>query len=262
MTLLSVIAIIVAGLALTLTSILLVRTFVPRKLRGREQKRGIVFAFCGVIYALVVGFVLAFALQGYQQAESDAAIEADSVTSLSRSATLFDAESRDHIGHELICYARSVIYQEWPAMRSGNSSDLTVAASDRLFHSFGSLGSTHSNDAALSGSLDRIREMDEARASRLIKSDQQLPAMFWVFMIGGGLLLIGYSTILSGRESFFGQILFIMPVSLLLLCSVYLVVVFEQPFKGPNAIKPAAMEVALESVDRFVPDPRANRPCP
>ena len=97
-------------------------------------------------------------------------------------------------------------------MRSGESSDLTVAASDRLFHSFGSLGNTHSNDAALSGSLDRIREMDEARASRLIKSDQQLPAMFWVFMIGGGLLLIGYSTILSGRESFFGQILFIMPV--------------------------------------------------
>ena len=205
MTLLSVIAIIAFGLALTLTSILLVRTFVPRKLRGREQKRGIVFAFCGVIYALVVGFVLAFALQGYQQAESDAAIEADSVTSLSRSATLFDAESRDHIGHELICYARSVIYQEWPAIRSGDSSDLTVAASDRLFHSFGSLGSTHSNDAALSGSLDRIREMDEARASRLIKSDQQLPAMFWVFMIGGGLLLIGYSTILSGRETAEGK---------------------------------------------------------
>ena len=67
MTLLSVIAIIVAGLALTLTSILLVRTFVPRKLRGREQKRGIVFAFCGVIYALVVGFVLAFALHAHER---------------------------------------------------------------------------------------------------------------------------------------------------------------------------------------------------
>ena len=89
-----------------------------------------------------------------------------------------------------------------------------------------------------------------------------LPAMFWIFMIVGGFLLTGYATILAGNERRLGQVIFILPVTLLLLSSIYLVGVFEQPFQGPNALQPHAMKAALTSVTDFVPDPRANRPCP
>ncbi|MGB0120580.1 MAG: hypothetical protein WBP55_06480 [Solirubrobacterales bacterium] len=262
MTILASLAILGLGLLITGLLIWVVRRFVPGELRGHEERRGWVFAFCGVLYALVVGFVLAFALEGYQAADSDAGSEADSVTALSRAATLFDAESRDRIGHELICYSRAVIYDEWPKMSGGENSELATAATDRLFQSFGGLGRTNPDDAALASSLDRVRELGEARASRLLKSDQSLPSMFWVFMIFGGLMLTAYATILSGNERRLGQVIYILPVSLLLLCSIYLVAVFEQPFQGPNALKPTAMEVALKSVTDFVPDPRANRPCP
>lgn len=250
------------GVAVTLTLIWLVRRFVPLELRGHEERRGWVFAFCGVLYALVVGFVLAFALNGHQSADSQATAEADSVAALSRTAILFDAENRDQIGHELICYARSVIDDEWPAMENGRSSELASAATDRLFQSLGRLGRTDPNHAALETSLDRMRDLGDARSARLLKSNQSLPAMFWIFMIGGGLILIGYSTVLAGRERAIGQVMFILPVTLLLLSSMYLVAAFEKPFRDPNAISPQAMEVALQSVTTFVPDPRADRPCP
>lgn len=262
MTILASLGILAVGVIVTALLILGVRRFVPEPLRGHEERRGWVFAFCGVLYALVVGFVLAFALEGYQAADSEAGSEADSVTALSRSATLFDAESRDRIGHELICYARAVIYDEWPRQSDGEPSELADAASDRLFQSFSGLGRDNPDDAALASSLDRVRELGEARASRLLKSDQYLPSMFWVFMIFGGLMLTVYATVLAGNERRLGQVIFILPVTLLLLCSIYLVAVFEQPFRGPNALKPQAMEVALHSVAEFVPDPRANRPCP
>jgi len=261
-TVLASLAILAVGMIVTALLIIGVRRFVPESLRGHEERRGWVFAFCGVLYALVVGFVLAFALEGYQAAESEAGSEADSVTALSRAATLFDAESRDRIGHELICYSRAVIYDEWPRMSDGERSELAGAATDRLFQSFGGLGRHNPDDAALASSLDRVRELGEARASRLLKSDQSLPQMFWVFMIFGGLMLTAYATILAGNERRLGQAIFILPVTLLLLCSIYLVAVFEQPFRGPNALQPQAMEIALESVTEFVPDPRANRPCP
>jgi len=261
-TLTASLVILAIGIALTLALIGLVRRFVPVELRGHEERRGWVFAFCGVLYALVVGFVLAFALNGHQSASSQTNVEADSVTALSRTATLFDAESRDRIGHELICYARSVIEDEWPAMAEGRSSVLASAASDRLFQSFGRLGRSNPNQAALETSLDRVRDLGEARAGRLLMSHQSLPPMFWVFMIGGGLILIAYATVLAGRERLGGQIMFILPVTLLLLCSIYLVAAFEKPFREPNAIAPRAMQVALESVTSFVPDPRADRPCP
>ena len=86
--------------------------------------------------------------------------------------------------------------------------------------------------------------------------------MFWVFMVGGGFMLILYATALKGRERRKAQVMFVLPVSLLLVCSVYLVGVFEQPFRGPNAIEPVAMERAQVSVTEFIPDPRADRPCP
>lgn len=262
MTVLASVAILVLGLLITALLIQLVRHFVPEELRGHEERRGWVFAFCGVLYALVVGFVLAFALEGYQAADTESGSEADSVTALSRAATLFDAESRDRIGHELICYSRAVIYDEWPKMKDGESSELATAATDRLFQSFGGLGRNNPDDAALTSSLDRVRELGEARAARLLKSDQSLPQMFWVFMIFGGLMLTAYATVLAGNERRLGQVIFILPVTLLLLCSIYLVAVFEQPFQGPNALEPTAMSVALDSVSEFVPDPRANRPCP
>lgn len=261
-TLLTSLVILLVGCAITAVSIFLVRRFVPKGLRGNEERREPVFAFAGVIYALVIGFVLAYALQGYQTAETAAGTEADSVSSLSRAATLFDAESRDRIGHELICYSRAVIDDEWPGLSKGQRSELATAATDRLFQSFGKLGRSNPDNSALSASLDRVSELQKSRATRLLKSNTYLPAMFWVFMIGGGLMLIFFATTLKGREPIKGQVMFILPVALLLTCSVYLVGVFEQPFRGPNAVKPVAMERALDSVTEFIPDPRADRPCP
>jgi len=261
-TLLTCFLILLGGCAVTGISILLVRWLVPEHLRGSEERREPVFAFAGVLYALVVGFVLAYALDGYQTAETAAGTEADSVSSLSRSATLFDAESRDRIGHELICYARAVIDDEWPAMESGHRSELATAATDRLFQSFGKLGRHSTDNSALSTSLERVNDLQKARATRLLKSDTFLPTMFWVFMVAGGFMLILFATVLKGKEPIRGQVMFILPVALLLICSVYLVAVFEQPFKGPNEIHPRAMGRALISVEEFVPDPRADRPCP
>lgn len=261
-TLLACIAILVGGCLVTGISIFLVKRLVPEHLRGNEERREPVFAFAGVLYALVIGFVLAYALDGYQTAETASGTEADSVSSLSRAATLFDAESRDRIGHELICYARAVVDDEWPAMHGGHRSDLATAATDRLFQSFGKLGRNNADNSALTDSLQRVNDLQKARATRLLKSDTYLPTMFWVFMVAGGFMLILFSTVLKGREPVRGQILFILPVSLLVICSIYLVAVFEQPFRGPNEVEPRAMERALVSVEEFIPDPRADRPCP
>lgn len=250
------------GCLITAVSIFLIRWLIPADLKGSEERREPVFAFAGVLYALVIGFVLAYALDGYQAAETAAGTEADSVTALSRSATLFDAESRDRLGHELICYSRAVVEDEWPKLSDGERSELTTAATDRLFQSFGKLGRHNADNSALSASLERVSDLQKARATRLLKSNTFLPTMFWVFMIAGGLMLVLFATVLKGKEPIRGQVLFILPVSLLLVCTIYLVGVFEQPFQGPNSIQPRAMERAQISVAEFIPDPRADRPCP
>jgi len=262
MTALFGITILIGGVLITLGCIFIVRHWIPEDIKGQASDSWAIFAFCGVLYALMVGFVLSYALSGYQSTNSDAGAEAQSLSGLSRVATLFGADSRDQIGHELICYARAVIDDEWPRMADGEQSELATAATDRLIRSVGGLGRTSPNNAALVSSLDRVRELSETRAARLQASTDNLPPMFWLFMVVGGFLLCLYATILAGRERPLGQFIYILPVALLLLSSVYLVAAFERPFSGPNAIEPSAMEASLESVTGFIPDPRADRPCP
>ena len=52
-TILTCLAILVAGCLITAVSILLIRWLVPEHLRGSEERREPVFAFAGVLYALV-----------------------------------------------------------------------------------------------------------------------------------------------------------------------------------------------------------------
>ncbi len=262
MILLIIAGIVALGTLVSLGAILLVKLLIPHYVTGWEKNSSSVFAFAGTLYALVVGFVLAFALQGYQETSADAGAEANSVRALSRAATLFDADSRDRIGHELICYARAVIDEEWPLMAGGDRSELAGAANDRLFQTFGRLGRTNSTNAALSSSLDRVRELGQARASRLQASSEDLPLIFWLFLIGGGLIICLFAAIVIGRERFLMQFIYLLPLAMLLISSIYLVYTFEQPYSGTNAIEPTSMEIALESVVDFVPDPRADRPCP
>jgi len=263
MTALIAIAVLVGSCLVTLGVIALVRLLVPYELRGHEERRGWVFAFCGVLYALVIGFVLAYSLNGYNAASEYATQEADAVNTLSRTATLFDAEDRDTVGHELICYARAVIYDEWPLMAQGRRSVLARSATDRLFQSFGRIARYDvGQPAVLQSALDGVRTLGEARSSRLLQSRQTLPAIFWAFMIGGGLILVFYSAVLAGQERRLAQFLFIAPVTILLVSSIYLVAIFERPFDDPSSLQPQAMQAALTSVREFVPDPRAARPCP
>lgn len=258
-----VLAVLGGSCLITLAVIFGVRRLVPYELRGHEERRGWVFAFCGVIYALVVGFVLAYSLSGYNAASEYSTKEADAVNTLSRTATLFDAEDRDAVGHQLICYARAVIYDEWPLMAQGRRSVLARAAIDRVFQSFGRIArDDNAQPVVLQSALDGVTALGAARSSRLLQSRQNLPAIFWAFMIGGGLILVLYSAVLAGQERKLAQFLFIAPVTILLVSSIYLVAVFERPFDEPTALQPTAMHAALTSVRDFVPDPRAARPCP
>ena len=262
-TLLIGLVILVVGLLVSALLIFLVDRFIPEDTKGLAKDSWAIFAFSGVIYALVVGFVLGFALNVWQEAEESASKEAESAFALSRSITLLEAEDRDRIGHQTICYARAVIDDEWPLMAKGKApSRLTTASSDRLFQSFRLLARTYRDNPGLEASLDRLREMGQARGLRLQASSSQLPGIFWLFLIGGGLLVAASAAILTGRDPVHARFIYLTPVVLLVIGACYLVFVFERPYSGVNRIEPQSMELALQAVTDFLPDPRADRPCP
>ena len=77
----------------------------------------------GTIFAVMLGFVILLALQSYQRAREGSSVEAIAVRELHYVAGVFQAPSSDRLRGGLVCYARAVIEDEWPAMREGRSSE-------------------------------------------------------------------------------------------------------------------------------------------
>src|SRR5215475_9467888 len=88
------------------------------------------------MFAVLLAFLVLFALQSYQRARSGSSVEAIAVTELDSIAGVFHAPLSDHLHGGLVCYSRAVIDDEWPAMRDGRSSDLVQSWIDKVGHEF------------------------------------------------------------------------------------------------------------------------------
>src|SRR3954451_24375505 len=130
--LLAVVAFAVA-IGLAVGGLLLVRRSVALStLEGHNDVAGFIIAVIGVLYAVLLAFVVVISWQNFDEAHQTASSEAQLVDGLYRDAPAFQPQTAD-MRQKLDSYARSVVTQEWPAMAKHQQEDRrTDAALDAL----------------------------------------------------------------------------------------------------------------------------------
>ena len=114
----TLIVVVVAALAIAL--MLLVRRGAPEGSYFADGDRAAgVFGVLATGFAILAGFVVVLAFQSYDASRSGAEAEARIVAHQFETVQFLPAPLRARLSGELVCYARSVIHQEWPRMRSG-----------------------------------------------------------------------------------------------------------------------------------------------
>src|SRR3954451_3410396 len=83
-----------------------------------------VFGVIATGFAVLIGFVVFLAFQSYDTSRSGAETEARLVTQQFETAQFLPVSARSALGGELVCYARDVVHEEWPAMSSGHAADV------------------------------------------------------------------------------------------------------------------------------------------
>src|SRR5262245_36060324 len=122
----ALIVVVAAGAAVGLMYLVRRRSKVDHFFVEVERGAG-VFAFLGTAFAVLLAFVVLEAFSSFNDAKTGAEEEAISVVELSRTAEFFPAVQRDPVEGVLICYARAVIHNEWPAMKHGKRSPVVQA---------------------------------------------------------------------------------------------------------------------------------------
>jgi hypothetical protein len=212
-----------------------------------QQATG-VFTVLGTTFAVLLAFTFFLAFQSYDTARKSAEQEAVATTGLFHMSERFSPAVRNRLTGLLVCYARGVADQEWRTMHDDEESDVVTARIRALNTAFTRvrIGGPE-EDAAYAKWLDYAADRAEGRRGRLAEAAPFVPAPVWAVLIIAGLLVTAYTLFFADRrERRVAQILMIGSVTTLVVSSLLLVKILDNPY-GTHAgsIQPDAMRNSL-----------------
>ncbi|MBV8725502.1 MAG: DUF4239 domain-containing protein [Candidatus Eremiobacteraeota bacterium] len=208
-------------------------------LRRHNDVAGYLFSAVGVLYAVVLGFVVVVVWQKYDASVSNVENEVDATADLYHAVDGYTGASRSRIRSDLARYARIVVMQEWPAMAAGQRISWAAASQleDAAYRVDAYSPRNWKELAAQQAAIADMQRLFDARRQRLVQAVPAVPAVLWFALVCGALAMVAFCYIF-GVENRPAQLL--MTAILVGLIGLLFVVIaeFSTPFSGSVRISP------------------------
>jgi hypothetical protein len=207
---------------------------------------GFIIAVVGVIYAVLLGFVVIVTWESFNSAESIVGQEASTLRSIHRESAAFPQETREQIQGLVRQYATEVVNEEWPAMADAEPGDPRVGdVLDELTAAIASVPvSTPAQEEFVGAEAQRLSELVALRSERLDYADRGIPEVLWVALVVGGVVTVGFALLFGLRRAVLHSL---MVGSLAALVGVlfFVTLVINYPFAGDVAVEPEPFQRVL-----------------
>jgi len=240
--------ILAASIGIALLMLGIVRRLVPsERLKPHNEVSGFVYAAIGVIYAVILGFVVVTVWQDYQEAKAAAHAEANAARDLHRISNGLSEPSRAAMHEALVAYAIAVIDGEWPAMLAGDASGVqTNDEIDALWLVVYNMEITTLQEAELyDAMIEQLIQLINHRRERLEDAGSGLLSVMWAVMIGGALLTVLFPC-LFGVENGIIHSLIIATLAASIGLLLFVAYALDRPFSGDMYVPPDDMTVVLD----------------
>jgi hypothetical protein len=247
------ILLIVGASALMVAAMLLIRRGSPDGSRFADGDRAA--GFFGVLttgFALLLGFVVFLAFTKYDGSRSGSETEALTVAQLFQTAQLMPADVRGELGGELVCYARSVVGQEWPEMEAGRGTEVINPWGLALFQTVRSVEPEKASEqSAYDEWLSQTDAREEARRDRLHAAEGVVPLTVWlVLFLSAALILVFVLFFADSGESAVTQGLMAGSVTAVIVAMLLVLGALNRPYEQDvGGLRPTAMERTLTILD-------------
>lgn len=236
----------------------IVRRFIPlERLSANNEVAGFKFATVGVLYAVLLAFVVIVVWEKFNEADSFVSKEAAAVTTMYRiSADVPGGEGKALRG-ALTHYLSTVIGKEFRAMEAGHHSPAAATALDDLYTALLNFKTGEPRDAVILSEL--LRQLDlvtQTRRAQLDAADGVVPGVLWATLIAGAIATLVF-TLFFGTKNLRAQSMMTGILSLLLFLGLLIVVSFDHPFSGSVKVTPHALQTVLEDFGG-VPEPNGR----
>jgi hypothetical protein len=267
MSLFWVILILVVANAVTITAMLLVRRRAPEGSYFTDGDRASgVFGVLAGGFAIFAGFIIFLAFTTYDQSRSGAEAEAITVIQQVESAELFPPAVRHRLTGQLVCYARSVVHQEWPQMQEGKGGDTINPWGAALFLTLRVTDpKTATEQAAFGKYLDQRSDRENGRNDRLHGAEGIIPTSIWlVLILIAGVVFVYMLFFADSGEGALSQAMLMGSATTVIVLTLAAINALDNPYRdGLGQIKPVAMERTLRILDaeRAIVNDQAPVPC-
>ena len=235
--------------ALAMTGPFLVRLRVRlADLRGNNEVAGFKFAVIGVLYAVLLAFVVIISWERYHDAENALAAEAAAAATINRLAGGLDEASAATLRANASVYLNSVLADEWPAMVRGHSSSVTTRVLSDLYDQVIRYPAANLHDANLQADLlSALDQVTHARRERLVMAEGTVPNVIWFVLFLGAALTISF-TFFFGTENLIAQSCMTGILAVIILSAVLVVIALDRPYTGAIMVSKEPLRSVLEDM--------------
>jgi hypothetical protein len=246
--------IILGAAALSAVGMLLVRRRAPAGTFFKDPiPGGAVYTVVGTAYMVILAFVFFIAFESYGGAKDDAEEEATATLAMFHAAAPFTRAGRGELQGQMICYARDVIKDGWPAMRRGEFDSVVDARVSSMEETAERLPVSGTKQAAgFEHWLALNEERRHGRQGRIGEAGGLVPPVVWLILIIGAVVVIASVAFFADRdESAATQAALIVAVAIIVVSGLVLVRFLDKPYEDKSgSIKPEAMERTLSLMEK------------
>lgn len=212
---------------------------------------GFTFGIIGVLYSVILGFTVINAQNRYNDVVQNIHTEAVVVADLYRDAAFFPEAGRDAIRKSLRNYVDYVVKVEWWLPVEKNVPIKTQRVMEEIWKSYYSVDLQNEKmNIWYNESIGKLNVFMNARLSRQFNSWEHLGDMMWSILIIGGLVTICFM-FFFGLENIRTHMLMTALLAGYLSFILFLVFSLDHVFKGPQGVKPTALEQVATLFDEW-----------
>ena len=220
----------------------------PDHLKLNNEVAGFKFSVIGVLYAVLLAFLVIAVWENYNATGAAVRNEAKAVGDLTQLSYALPEQEGDAIRTSLSDYVNDVRHSEWAFMARGLPSKTTAHALAHLTKAIFDVCADQLKDHALfQQALHQLALIENNRNERLQRADGSVPSILWLVLIVGALITLGYPAFF-GTSNFMAQILMTATLAALVALALLPALVLDFPFTGEVALASGDFDEALEQM--------------
>jgi len=240
---------VVLYVGVSIAGLLIIRKLYPHyKCKLHNDIAGFIFATLGVIYAVLLAFIVVITWQDFDKAQDVTVNEANCIAALYRDATPFPAEFRAELKNKLTNYVRDIINEEWQMMGTGQRSASVQNIQEELWKLYGGFQPKNETQKIfLAESVKKLNQAAEMRRQRIVYASTGINPLLYFVLFAGSFITIAF-TMLFGTENIIPHLIMVSLLAALIAITLFTVMAMDYPFTGDISITPDVFKNILSTL--------------